>query len=81
MKLSGEEKDILIQKKVRLVQSGHFKRNIDSLSKKDIDGITDIILLDYMGSAEFEWGSLPCSLKRMTINRFLSIFEIKKKKE
>ena len=75
MRLSGEGRDILIQKRVELVQSGHFKRNVDSLSKKDINGITDIILLDYMGSAEFEWGSLPCSLKRMTINKdFYKVF-------
>ena len=39
MRLGGEDRDILIQKRVRLVQSGHFKRDIDSLSKKDINGI------------------------------------------
>lgn len=75
MRLSGEDRDILIQKRVRLVQSGHFKIDIDSLSKKDINGIDDIISLDYMGWAEFEWGSLPRSLRRMTINKdFYKVF-------
>lgn len=75
MRLTGEDRDILIQKRVRLVQSGHFKRDVESLSKRNINGIDSIISLDYMGSAEFEWGSLPRSLKRMTINKdFYKVF-------
>ena len=75
MRLRGEDRDLLIQKKVRLVQSGHFKDNIDSLNSDDIDGINDIVLLDYMGSSEFEWGSLPRSLRRMTISKdFYKVF-------
>jgi len=75
MRLGGEDRDVLIQKSVWLVQSGHFKRDVDSLTKKNINGIGDIIHLDYMGSAEFEWGSLPRSLRRMTINKdFYKVF-------
>ena len=75
MRLGGEDRDVLIQKRVRLVQSGHFKKDIDVLNKKDINGLDDIVSLDYMGSAEFEWGSLPRSLRRMTINKdFYKVF-------
>lgn len=34
MRLGGEDRDVLIQKRVRLVQSGHFKNDIDELNKK-----------------------------------------------
>lgn len=75
MNFFGRERDTLIQKEVRLVQSGHFKRNVDELDKKEITGLDDIVCLDYMGSAEFEWGSLPKSLRRMTINKdFYKVF-------
>jgi len=70
-----DERDTLIQKRVRLVQSGHFKKNADSFDKKEINGIDDIIYFDYMGSAEFERGTLPKSLRRMTINKdFYKVF-------
>lgn len=75
MKLSGKDRDILIQKGVNLVQSGHFIRNISSLEKKEINGIDDIVCFDYMGSSEFENGSLFRFLRRMTINKdFYKIF-------
>ncbi len=75
MKLSGKDRDILIQKGVNLVQSGHFIRNISSLEKKKINGIADIVYFDYMGSSEFENGSLFRSLRRMTINKdFYKVF-------
>ena len=75
MRLGGEDRDVLIQKRVRLVQSGHFKKDIDELNKKDINGLDDIVSLDYMRSAEFEWGALPRSLRRMTINKdFYKVF-------
>lgn len=75
MRFFGEDRDTLIQKRVRLVQSGHFRRNVDDIEKKDINGLDDIVGLDYMGSAEFEWGSLPKSLRRMTINKdFYKVF-------
>lgn len=75
MILFGENRDILIPKKVNLVQSGHFKKNIENLDKKNINGIDDILFLDYMGSFEFESGRLPKSLKRMTINKdFYKVF-------
>lgn len=75
MKFFGEDRDTLIQKRVRLVQSGRFRRNVDDLEKKNINGLDDIVGLDYMGSAEFEWGSLPKSLRRMTINKdFYKVF-------
>lgn len=72
---SGEDRDILIQKSVNLVQSGQFKNDVDSIDRKEINGLDDIIILDYMGSAEFEWCSLPKSLRRMTINKdFYKVF-------
>ena len=75
MRFFGEDRDTLIQKRVRLVQSGHFRRNVEDLDKKEINGLDDIVGLDYMGSAEFEWGSLPKSLRRMTINKeFYKVF-------
>jgi len=71
----GDERDHIIQKKVKLVQSGYFKRNIESIEKVDINGISDIISLEYMGSAEFENGSVARSLRRMTINKdFYKVF-------
>ena len=45
-----------------LVQRGHWKKEINAT---DIKGIDDVVSFDYMGAAEFEWGSLPQSLKRM----------------
>ena len=75
MEAFGEDRDTLIQKRVNLVQSGHFRNDVDSLNKKEINGIDDIIRFDYMGSGEFEYGSLPSSLKRMTINKdFYKVF-------
>lgn len=75
MSFFGEDRNTLIQKRVRLVQSGHFRRNVDDIEKKDINGLDDIVGLDYMGSAEFEWDSLPKSLRRMTINKdFYKVF-------
>ena len=43
-----------------LIQRGRIK-NYD----EPIQGIDHIVELDYMGSAEFEFGALPKSLKRM----------------
>ena len=75
MHIFSDNRDVLIRKDVKFVQSGHFKRDIDSLDKKQINGIDDIVSLDYMGSAEFEWGTLPRSLRRMTINKdFYKVF-------
>lgn len=75
MRVFGDERDILIQKRVHLVQSGNFKKNIDSLNDENINGIDDIIDFHYMGSAEFQWGSLPRSLRRMIINKdYYNIF-------
>ena len=48
-----------------LIQRGKIK------DKKDIDvkrGISGVISLDYMGSAEFEWGTLPRSLQKIARN-------------
>ena len=71
----GKDRDTLIQKNVNLVQSGHFKKKVDSLNNSEINGIDDIIWFDYMGSAEFEQGNLPRSLRRMTINKdFYQVF-------
>ena len=48
-------------KRIYLVQSGKFK-NVDM---DDITGIDSLIQLKYMGAAEFEFGGLPTSLKRI----------------
>ncbi len=75
MRAFGENRDRLIQTKVKLVQSGHFRENVNTLDRKEINGLDDIVVLDYMGSAEFEWGALPKSLRRMTINKdFYKVF-------
>jgi hypothetical protein len=54
-------------KKTYLLQRGRF------LDRRDLKkGIDSIISLDYMGSAEFEWGAIPKSLGRIreTINEY-----------
>lgn len=51
-----------------LIQRAKFEDRDPDLKK----GIDSIIRLDYMGSAEFEWGALPASLKeiRSHINEY-----------
>ena len=44
-----------------LVQRGNF---IDKVNISTIEGLDSIVHFDYMGSSEFEWGSLPKSLRR-----------------
>lgn len=52
-----------------LVQRAKFKEN-------GIGSIDDVMRFDYMGSAEFEFGALPKSLKRMTSSADkLSVYE------
>lgn len=53
-----------MQKDIRpyLIQRGKF----ENVTKDEIVGIDSLIRFDYMGSAEFEFGALPKSLKRMT---------------
>lgn len=46
-----------------LVQSGEFREDI-----QEITGRNSIVCLNYMGSAEFEWGALPKSTRRMLTN-------------
>lgn len=54
----------------KLVQSGKFKDDIE-----EITGRKSIVDLNYMGSAEFEWGALPQSTQRMLTNiDFYDIF-------
>jgi len=49
-----------------LIQRGSF------LNRENKKGIDSILIFDYMGSSEFEWGALPESLKeiRNNINDF-----------
>lgn len=47
-----------------LVQRGTFK----NILKEDVEGMDSLIGFDYMGSAEFEFGALPESLKRIVYN-------------
>jgi len=60
-----------------LVQRGEFK----IIKDNDIIGMDSLITWDYMGSAEFEFGALPQSLKRMVkeFNQY-QLFEIKEVK-
>lgn len=44
-----------------LIQRGSFK----NIEESAIVGLDSLIDYDYMGSSEFEWGTLPTSLKRM----------------
>ena len=75
----GSERYNLVSKNPWLVQSGYFKKNIASLKDEDINGIDDILFFNLMGSAEFECGVLPHSLRRMTINGdFYQVFTISK---
>lgn len=54
--------------KIDLVQRGTFKENVKDA---DVTGIDSVIRFDYMGSAEFEFGALPASLKA-----FLPVFPL-----
>lgn len=60
-----------------LIQTGKFK----NVEKADITGINSLISFTYMGSAEFEFGSLPQSLNRiLDANReygFIRVDDIK----
>lgn len=47
-----------------LVQRGKFKGTTET----EIKGIDSLIQFDYMGSAEFEFGALPASLRRIIKN-------------
>jgi hypothetical protein len=44
-----------------LIQRGTFK----NVAKDEITGIDSLLNFHYMGSAEFEWGALPQSLRRI----------------
>ncbi len=47
-----------------LLQRGTFKDKEEA--SQEVTGIDSIIKWDYMGAAEYEFGALPASLKRMT---------------
>lgn len=51
-----------MKKETYLLQEGNFR---DESEIKKIDGIDSILEFRYMGAAEFEFGSLPSSLKRI----------------
>lgn len=55
--------NLLSRHKCWLIQTGQFKKGIT-----EITGRKSIIDLNYMGSAEFEWGALPDSTRRMLTN-------------
>lgn len=57
-----------------LIQEGKFEK----IEKSEVNGIDSLINFSYMGSAEFEFGALPKSLKRMLWkNGEYSFFKIK----
>jgi hypothetical protein len=47
-----------------LIQRGMFR----DVKLEEIVGIDSLIIFDYMGSAEFEFGALPRSLRRIVVN-------------
>ena len=54
---------------LHLVQRGIFKTNKNIHGEpKEITGVDSIIAWDYMGAAEYEFGTLPASLKRIVSN-------------
>lgn len=50
-----------------LIQRCEFKtdRTSKPLSDSDIEGFDSLISLDYMGSSEFEWGTIPKALRTL----------------
>lgn len=48
-------------KRLWLIQRGVF----EDIELEKIEGIDSLISFEYMGSAEFEWGALPKSLRRI----------------
>ncbi len=53
-----------------LIQRGEFKdyKFLDSAFARDFLTVSNIVELDYMGSAEFEWGAIPKAYTRMLYN-------------
>lgn len=67
-------------KNLWLIQRGKFKK----IDKENIEGIDSLLTFSYMGSAEFEFGALPHSLRRIIIEGngqygFIEIFKVKNK--
>lgn len=59
----NNERTKLKRENTYCVQTGQFKENI-----KEINGMDSLICFDWMGYAEFEFGALPASTKRIVIN-------------
>jgi hypothetical protein len=57
--------------KTQLIQRGKFE------DRDFKTGIDSIVVFDYMGSSEFEWGSLPESLK--CIQESINEYSIRKR--
>ena len=53
-----------------LIQRGTFKKKHKNIDKSNIPIVSRFINLDPMGSAEFEFGSLPISLRNIHKDRF-----------
>ncbi len=77
--MNDNDRNYLTLKNPWLIQSGYFKEDVSLINEEDINGIDDILYFNYMGSSEFQFGALPSSLRRMTINGdFYQIFAIPK---
>lgn len=59
-----------------LVQRGNFN-DIKNITNSGVFGRENMINLDYMGAAEFEYGAIPRSLSRMAKNQANGSFIIK----
>lgn len=51
--------------KFRLIQRGEFNNNLDTINSFLGGHPGCLINLDYMGSAEFEWGAIPKAYRRI----------------
>ncbi len=60
----------MIIRKPYLIQRGKFRTKYEKIDKNNIPIVSEFIVLDSMGSAEFEFGSLPISLRKVHKNRF-----------
>lgn len=82
MLYEDEKRDVILEHSRLLIQRGSFIREIDAIDNSSITGINTIVDFDYMGSSEFEWGALPRSLRRITLNKdFYSVIEFPEYKD
>ena len=55
----------MVNNRFCMIQRGKFRNNIDSATEFVGGSDHHLIALDYMGSAEFEWGAIPKAYRRI----------------